>query len=72
MSQILLCLKDRESVEKLRRFSTGHNREYAPVGPIELQSKFRVKLERFRRFAKGDNKDYAPISPIRLLLGFMV
>jgi len=34
MSQILFYLKSRESVERLRRFDKGDNRDYVPMSPI--------------------------------------
>jgi len=51
-------------LERLRRFTKGDNRDYAPMCPILLSRRFKVKLERLRRFSKGDNRDYAPMSPI--------
>ena len=51
-------------LERLMRFAKGDNRNYAPMSPIWLLSRFRFRLERLRRFAKGDNRDYAPMSPI--------
>jgi len=44
-------------LERLRRFARGDNRDYAPMSPIELLSRFMVRLERLRRFSKGDNRD---------------
>jgi len=48
-------------LERLRRFAKGDNRDYAPLPPIKLYSRFSARLERLRRFAKGDNSDYAPM-----------
>jgi len=64
MLQIVLLLKSRESVERLGGFSIGHNRDYAPKGPIRLFLRSTVRFERLRRFVKGDNRDFAPLSPI--------
>jgi len=50
--------------DRLRRFSKGDNRDYAPISPILLLFSFKVRVDKLRRFVKGDNKDYAPISPI--------
>ena len=53
-------------LERLRRFSKGDNRDYAPMSPILFSFKCMFRLERLRRFTKGDNRDYDPISPIWL------
>ena len=34
MSQILLSLNFKETVERLRRFAKGDSRDYAPMYPI--------------------------------------
>jgi len=57
MSPIPLLSRSRVRLERLRRFSKGDNRDYAPLSPISLQFKLRVRLERLKRFAKGDNRD---------------
>jgi len=44
-------------LERLRRFTKGDNRDYAPMYPISLLFRFKVRLERLRRLAKGDNRD---------------
>jgi len=51
-------------LERLRRFSKGDKRAYAPRSPIRLLFRSRVRLERISRLVKGDNKDYASRSPI--------
>ena len=51
-------------LERLRRFSKGGSRDYAPISPILLLSRIRIRLERLRRFAKGINRDYDPMFPI--------
>ena len=64
MLPIWFKFRCRVRFERLRRFSKGDNRNYAPMSPIELLSSFRVRLERLRRFPKGDNRDYAPMCSI--------
>jgi len=60
---IELLVRSKARLERLRRFTKGDNRDYAPMSPIELYYRFSVILERLRRFSKGINIDYAPICP---------
>jgi len=59
----MLYFTFRVKFERLKRFSKGYNRDYAPKSPILLLSRFRVRIERLRRFFKGDSRDYASMSP---------
>ena len=64
MSLIWLLVRSRVRFERLRRFSKGDNRDYAPISPIKFLCRFRFKVERLSRFAKGDSSDSAPVSSI--------
>jgi len=57
MYPISLRFRSRVRLERLRRFTKGDNRDYAPMYPISLLFRFKVRLERLRRLAKGDNRD---------------
>ena len=52
-----LFLRLRVRLERLRRFSKGHNRDNAPMWPIERLSRNIVRFDKLRRFAKEDNRD---------------
>jgi len=52
-----LLSKSKVRLERLRRFTKGVNRDYAPIYPIWFPKRFKVIFERLRRFAKGDNID---------------
>ena len=64
MLQFILLLKSRKSVERLWRFSKGHNRDYNPSSPIWLLLRFRAKFESLRRLVKGNNRDFPRMSLI--------
>lgn len=53
-------------LERLRRFSKGDKKNYAPMSPMSLPSMLRFMLERLERFFKGYNRDYAPLCSIEL------
>ena len=57
MCPILFPSKFKVKLERLRRFTKGDNRDYAPVSPILFHFRSRVRLEKLRTFAKGDNRD---------------
>jgi len=52
-----LISKSKVRLERLRRFTKGINRDYAPTSPIWFPKRFKVMFERLRRFANGDNRD---------------
>ena len=39
MLQLKLLLKSKKSLERLRKFSKGNNRDYTPISPIWLLKK---------------------------------
>ena len=56
----------RFKLERLSKFKREQRRDYAPMSPIQLQSKLRNSFYSLWMCAKGDNRDFAPISSILL------
>jgi len=44
-------------LERLRRFSKGNNRNYAPMSPIQFSSKLSETFDKLDSMAKGNKRD---------------
>jgi len=63
-----LLSRFKKKLNKLTRFSSGDNKDEAPIISIELFYKLRHKVYNLARFARGDKRDYAPASLMELCI----